>query len=234
MTEREFLAAEMALGLLEGEDLLAARGLMISDPDFAALVAGWDEKLAPLLDGIDPQDPPADLWARISQAIDAAPAGGAADGNVIALKRRLRRWQWATGLAALAASLFAVQVLSPQFAPAPPAPVAAPLVATFTLPSTDTRLGVTYLPDRGDLLVSANGLAGDGVHDHELWLVPPEGKTISLGLVTPDRSTRVHLPDDLAARLRAGAVLALTREPLGGSQGRKPGPIVATSKFSST
>jgi anti-sigma-K factor RskA len=124
--------------------------------------------------------------------------------------------------------------LAPLLAPRPVETPAAPLVASFTLPSAPARLGVTWLPAQRDLLVDAAGLPGDGVHDHELWLVPPEGKTISLGLVAPDKSVRLHLPEDLAARLRDGATLALTREPLGGSKGRPAGPIVATTKFSST
>jgi len=229
MTEHDFLAAELALGLLEGEELLAARGLLASDPAFAALVADWEARLAPLLDEIGPETPPANLWSRVLTQLDTPPT---ADAEVIALRQNVRRWQWTAGLSALAASLLAILTLPPLFAPKPPPAV--PLVAVFTLPSTQARLGVTYLPERGDLLVSAVGLAGDGVHDHELWLVPPDGKTISLGIVTPDQARRVRLRADLAAQLRNGATLALTREPLGGSQGRPAGPVVATTKFFST
>ncbi|WP_158241511.1 anti-sigma factor domain-containing protein [Novosphingobium sp. TH158] len=231
MTERELLAAELALGLLEGEELLTAHGLVASDGEFARLVEDWEHRLAPLLDTIDPVAPPTDVLQRVLAGIDRAPEAGT---EVIALRRKVRRLQWTAGLAALAAGVLAIVTLPPMFAPAPTAPAAAPLVASFALSGTELRLGVTYLPERGDLLINAAGLAGDGVHDHELWLVPPEGKTISLGIVAPDRSVRLHIPAELAARLRDGAVLALTREPLGGSQGRTPGPIVATSKFSST
>lgn len=229
MTERDFLAAELALGLLEGEELLAARGLAASDPSFADLVADWESKLAPLLDEIGALEPGSELWGKIAAALDAEPSGG----EVIELRRRLRRWQWSAGLSAAAALVLAV-LAGPILLTPRPADVPAPLVATFALPSTEVRLGLTYLPERGDMVVSAAGLAADGVHDHELWLVPPQGKTISLGVVVPGESRRVHLPEALAARLGEGVTLALTREPLGGSAGREPGPVVATTKFSST
>ncbi len=59
MTQTDTLAAEYALGLLEGEDLLRARGMVASDPDFAAAVARWERQLAPLLDEV-PAATPAD------------------------------------------------------------------------------------------------------------------------------------------------------------------------------
>jgi anti-sigma-K factor RskA len=229
MTERDALAAELALGLLEGSDLLAARGLVASDPAFAALVADWESKLAPLLDEVAPVEPGAALWPRIEAALASAP-----DSTVIALQRKVRRWQWAAGLsaaAALALTIFAAPVL---FAPKPVAVEAAPLVASFTLPSTEARLGLTYLPERAELVVTAAGLSADGVHDHELWLVPPAGATISLGVVAPGQAKRVRLPEALAKQLHDGSTLALTREPLGGSAGRPAGPIVATTKFFTT
>ncbi|MEJ6010531.1 anti-sigma factor [Novosphingobium aquae] len=231
MTERDYLAAELALGLLDGEELVAAHGLAASDADFARQVESWQQQLAPMLDTIGAQTPPEQLWDRIAAELSARPEGGA---QIAVLQRRLRTWQRAAAVSAIAACALALVVLSPILAPRPPETPEAPLVASFTLPSTPARLGVTWLPAQRDLLVDAAGLPGDGVHDHELWLVPPEGKTISLGLVAPDKSVRLHLPDDLAARLRDGATLALTREPLGGSQGRPAGPIVSTTKFSPT
>lgn len=228
MTERDALAAELALGLLEGADLLAARGLVASDPAFAAHVADWEAKLAPLLDEVAPVAPDPALWPRIEAALARAP-----DSTVVALQRKVRRWQWTAGLstaAALALAVFAAPVL---FAPKP-ASEAMPLVATITLPSTEARLGLTWMPERGDLMVSAVGLSADGVHDHELWLVEPSGKTMSLGMIHPGEAHRVHLPEHVAKQLRDGAVVALSREPLGGSAGRPAGPVVATSKFNST
>ncbi|MFM6830498.1 MAG: anti-sigma factor domain-containing protein, partial [Novosphingobium sp.] len=187
MTERDYLAAELALGLLDGEDLVTARGLAASDADFARQVEQWQQQLAPLLDTISHQTPPKHVWDRVVSQLAARPEDGA---QILVLQRRLRIWQRTAAVAAIAACALAVVTLAPLMAPRSPEAPAAPLVASFTLPSTPARLGVTWLPGQRDLLVDAAGLPGDGVHDHELWLVPPEGKTISLGLVAPDKSVR--------------------------------------------
>ena len=98
MTETEHLAAEHALGLLTGADLLAARGRVSTDPAFAAEVDAWDARLAPLLDEIAPVSPGADLWSRIDTAL------GQTGGEVVALRRSLRVWRAASAVAAAAAS----------------------------------------------------------------------------------------------------------------------------------
>ena len=71
LTGDELLAAELALGLLEGEDLLAARGRMARDAAFATLVVNWDERLAPLLDQISGVEPSTAVWPRIEREVDA-------------------------------------------------------------------------------------------------------------------------------------------------------------------
>ena len=57
MTSDELLAAEFVLGLLEGEDLLAARARAKSDAAFAEEIAIWQDRLAPLADTIAPRTP---------------------------------------------------------------------------------------------------------------------------------------------------------------------------------
>ena len=69
-------AAEYVLGLLEGEDLLAARGREASDPVHAACVAQWQAQLAPMFDGIDARTPPAEVWQRIEAALGGLDEGG--------------------------------------------------------------------------------------------------------------------------------------------------------------
>ncbi|MFN4114057.1 MAG: anti-sigma factor domain-containing protein [Sphingomonadaceae bacterium] len=229
MTEREQLAAEYALGLLEGEDLLAARGRMANDPDFAAAVAFWEVRLAPLLDEIAGAVPDETVWNRIAAEIEKMPGG-----ELVSLKARVRFWQRAAAGAAMAATgAIALLVLQPQTAPpVVPADAAGPLVASIPIGDTPLRLGVTYLPDRREMLVSASGLSADGVHDHELWLVPSEGELRSLGVVRPGEEARVQLTPELAGMIRDGIPMVLTREPLGGKPaGQSAGPVVAEGAF---
>lgn len=226
MSDPEILAAEYALGLLEGEELLAARARIARDPAFAEAVARWDARLAPLLDEIGGVQPPADLWARIEARLaDAHPTG-----EVVALRRSVRRWQWLTGISAAAAAMLAVfSVTFIAERQVDPAPDRSPLVASIPLSGTPLRLGLTYLPADGKLLVAADGLAADGVHDHQLWLISESGEPVSLGLVVPGKSTRVDLREDIADDLRHGSTIAISREPLGGSPDALPsGPVVAS------
>lgn len=242
--ERErVLAAEFSLGLLEGEELLAARGRMASDPDFAWRRQWWDDWFVPLTDDVAGAEPGAHVWDAINARITAQAASGAGEAsNVVLLdmERRVRRWQWTAGIAtaaaALALALFAaspgvdpVPDSAPRLAAGQPQP---PLMAS--IPVGDTlRLSVTFLPGTDEMLVSAAGFTADGVHDHELWLVPADGGTLqSLGVVVPGEARRVTLTQDVVDKMGDGVELVLTREPLGGKPaGVDAGPVVAQGAF---
>ncbi|KWV92562.1 anti-sigma factor domain-containing protein [Erythrobacter sp. AP23] len=236
MTSDETLAAEYALGLLEGEDLLAARAREVRDPAFAEEVARWQERLAPLADAIHPRMPREEVWQRIEAEL--ASDDGSAD--VVSLRRSLRRWQWAGGLSAAAAVALAFLALPQLTGPGEPAPdiATAPgsdaplLAANMPIEGTPLSLDFTYLPEKDSLLVGAVGLTADGVHDHEIWFVPEEGDLVSLGIVTPGKVVAHTVPEDVARALENGSQLVLTREPLGGKpEGVDAGPVVAEARF---
>lgn len=229
MTERELLAAEMALRLLSDEE----QALLERDPELAAMVAAWEARLAPMAEELPPVEPSPQTWQRIA----AAQRGAGNDndtGKIEALRARLRRWQ--LGSVAAAAAALVLGLLGAPLLERNPATVKAAPVLVASLPvgsDAGPRLGLTYLPQSGDLVVEAAGVAGDGVHDHELWLVVPDAKPVSMGVVQPGRQSRVHLTPELASRIDAGLGVVLTREPLGGApQGGSAGPVVATGKFS--
>ena len=60
--ERDALAAELVLGLLEGQARADALRLSLSDPAFAAEVAAWEAKLAPLHGEWTDAEPGAAVW----------------------------------------------------------------------------------------------------------------------------------------------------------------------------
>lgn len=244
MNERDddVLAGEYALGLLEGEELLAARGKEATDPEFEARKAWWERQLAPLLDQIAGMEPSADLWSRIEAQLYAETTSQGA--NVIDLTARLRRWQWTAGItSAAAAVMVAVMVFAPGSGPttssiAPPSEQiasAGPMVAQMPIGESGVRLNVTYLPDSDQLLVGAIDFAPDSeTNDHELWLVLPDGSGVeSLGLITPGEVVRRDLSEIAADNLGDGAQILLSQEPLGGKpEGADPGPILAQGEFS--
>lgn len=239
------IAAEWSLGLLEGEELLAARGKYATDPDFAWRKEWWDDWFAPLSDAMPGAEPGAHVWHGIAARVAAAQQATTPDGlhaspatNVVELQARVRRWQWAAGLSSMAAAVALALFLSSPFggpvAPRVDVAVAeAPLAATVPIGETGLRLDVTYVPEARRMVVGAIGLTADGVHDHELWLVPADGSALqSLGVVKPGEVRSMALPESVTAKLGDGASLVLTREPIGGKpEGKDAGPVVAKGAF---
>lgn len=238
------IAAEWALGLLEGEELLAARGKYATDPAFAWRKEWWDDWFAPLTDAIPGAEPGEHVWDGIAARIAAQQAAAATPSSpeapaatVVALEARVRRWQWVAGISSMAAAVALALFLSSPLGSPVAAPVqvaaAAPMVATVPIGETGLRLDVTYIPESDKMLVAAIGLTADGVHDHELWLVPADGSELqSLGVVAPGEVRSMTLPAAVTAKLGDGASLVLTREPIGGKpEGVDAGPVVAKGAF---
>ena len=241
------IAAEWALGLLEGEELLAARGKYATDPAFAWRKEWWDDWFAPLTDAVPGAEPGEYVWQGIAARIAAPQENGAIASkaenpaaNVVALQAKVRRWQWVAGLSSMAAVVALALLgsmpmrLVPDAAPVEVA-AAAPLVATVPIGETGLRLDVTYIPKSEQMVIAAIGLTPDGVHDHELWLVRDKGEApLSLGVVAAGEVRSMAVPGDVVAGLHQGARLVLTREPIGGKPaGKDAGPVVAEGAFSS-
>ena len=151
----------------------------------------------------------------------------------------MQRWKWTAALASAAAAIaLAFLALPSSQAPVAPVPVdqaPAPLVASIASGETPLRLGVTFMPERSEMLVSAADLTADGVHDHELWLVVAEGDLQSLGVIVPGEHRRMPLAPEIGRHIADGAELLLTREPIGGKpDGQEAGPVVAQGRFTST
>lgn len=225
LTPDQNLAAEYALGLLEGEELLMARGRLAREPEFANEVAFWEQRLAPMMDEVGGAEPSPELLQRIMDETREEPGNSV----VVSLQRKVQLWQRvAAGSAVAALAALSLFVLTPSQVVEPPQS-GTPLVASIPIADTPLRLGVTYLPGSEELLVSASGLSADGVHDHELWLVPDDGSPLqSLGVVVPGEERRIDLPDEITSNINNGVGLVLTREPIGGKpEGQAAGPVVA-------
>lgn len=231
--ERDLLAAEYALGLVEGAELVDARRLAASDDEFARAVAAWEERLAPLVEEVRSVEPGDRVWEAIQRAIAAAPAAGT---NVVDLRKRLRVWRGAAvGMTAIAASLALVVGYQstredPKIVqPAARAPV---LIASLASGDEEAALSVAYDAEQANLLVTPARLTGAPGHDHELWIIPEGGAPVSLGIVRPGPAQRVPVPPQVAPHFQANASIALSREPAGGSPtGQPTGPVVAAGEL---
>lgn len=223
--DRDWLAAERALGLLDGDSLAEARRLEAADRAFAGEVARWSMRFAPLLDEVAPAEPPARLFAAIERRL-------APNDNVVTLRQRLRRWQVASGgLTALAASLGLALLLQPHaLTPVVPPPTTrAPMVAM--LEGGPNHLVATWNGDSNLMVVPAIVAAADRRHSHQLWMIPRDGKPRSMG-VMPEGPMHLTVRPETAIMLAEGATIAVSLEPMGGSPtGLPTGPVIASGKL---
>lgn len=243
------VAAEYALGLLEGEELLTARGRAANDSEFAWRKEWWDNWFAPLSDDVGGAEPGPEVWDRIEARLTAesgaeviAAPSAASNDNVAQLESRVRRWQWTAGVTSAAAAIaLTVLVFAPGSTPPVEAPtqiandsqLPAPLYASIPIDGTQLSLSVTYLPDHREIMIGAEGLEADGVHGHDLWHVFPDGRTDWVGRVKPGGVARFPLPGVVTKHFEDGSQLILTREPIGGKpEGEDAGPVVAEGAFS--
>ena len=232
MNERELLAAEHALGLLEGEALLEARGMVASDVEFARSVEAWEQRLAPMLDEIGEATPPAALWNRIRSALAEVDVQ---EGNVIALRRRLGFWKGlsaaATAIAASLALVVAYQVTRPPPAPVAPAAQAPVMVASLMSEDKTMILSAAFRSEDNSLMLMPGEMAPAPGRSHELWIIPADGTPRSLGLVGAGEE-RMAVDPAMAPHFADAATLAVSVEPEGGSPGDVPtGPVIATGQL---
>ncbi|WP_010184459.1 anti-sigma factor [Sphingomonas sp. PAMC 26605] len=227
-------AGEFALGLLEGEARTAAMRRVLAEPAFARAVEQWRLRLAQLFD-LWPAMPAPDLFARIERSIHGA---GAARVAALPGRQPSKLWPGIAALSSLAAAALLVILFTrplavpPPLPEAPATPLAADtgptLVASISPTAKGAPVTVVYDARIGSLRLTAANLA-DAKRVAELWVIPVGGTPHSLGLLETHGGTALTLSTANRARIAAGATLAVSLEPLGGSTtGLPTGPVVAT------
>jgi anti-sigma-K factor RskA len=230
----DMTAAELALGLLDGEERSVALRRLLVDRAFAAEVETWRGHLAQLFD-LWPEVPVSgDVFGRVERSLDWPMA-------TVLPTPAPRRWVWPamTGLSSLAAAGLLLVLVT---RPAPPVPNAARPVATAPAPATMLVAAIApskggapvtaiYDPGSGGIRVTAQAM-GDAQRSAELWVIAGDGVPHSLGLL-PAGGGSLPVNNANRARLAAGATLAVSLEPIGGSPtGLPTGPVVATGALS--
>lgn len=223
------MAAELALGVLEGEERAEALRLSLSNPAFAAMVAKWQGRLDPLGEAFE-EVPPPDLW----RAIDAQLDGEAQRRPDVSM---LRLWQGIAAVSgALAAGFAAIMVLGPatlRETSVPVVPSSPTRVVIAQLSGSDGTLLAASIGPQGQYLdIRAVALPKSGLTP-ELWVIPGDGVPRSLGLIAGSGTTKVKLPDNLRPFIVDGAVLAVSLElPEGAPHTAPSSTPIATGKIS--
>ena len=213
MPERSAMAAELALGLLEGTERAAALRLMLADPGFAAEVEGWRARLAPLYDGYADVEPPQGLMDRIDQAIDAEAATDRM-GLYTPLPAPQRRWKVATFAASALAAVLALALVWPSPQNPGSAPQDSPdvAVAQLTGPIDGLLLTARYDSSTAEMLVRVEGMPVTET-EPELWIVPADGQPRRLGRLMRGGVTRIAIPEGHRQFIDQVSELILTMEP---------------------
>ena len=235
--DRDLLAAEYVLGTLDADERASVAARLPADAGLAGAVAAWEDRLAPLAAASPDLAPPAALRDAVMARLfgpDLAPATAPAVVDLAAaLRRRLRRWQAATGGFGLLAAALLGWVALREIRPAAPErprftavlqrePGAPAIVLDIDLAAR--RLTVT------PLLASAP----EG-HAYELWIIDPAlGAPRSLGLLAA-RADATETLTGYDPAVLAGATYAVTVEVSGGSPtGRPTAAPILTGKLAST
>lgn len=218
------LAAELALGLLEGDEAQQAVARLAQDPALALRVRDWQELLAGMAADLTPVMPPARARQRIREQLGhiAPPLSQVPDA-------RIRWWQRPLGLLGAMVAVAALAIV-----------IAWPMLRGLDTPgyqaemvSQDASMRVmAWLEGRKLEIAMQQGQPAQG-RDLQVWWVKPDGSApVSLGLVPRQGMMRMELPAGIV--MAQGVRIAVSDEPQGGSAtGQATGPIVAIAPLTS-
>ncbi|MXO89399.1 anti-sigma factor [Pontixanthobacter aquaemixtae] len=215
LSEDDFLTAgELALGVLEGEELTAAQRMQLSSPPLADAVTWWKHTLAATSETAGSYYPSEGLLSAVHARLDLLEHGEAGSLPVLHGPRTASRWSigLATfGLTAAAAAL--VLFLATPAVEAPVQTVPAPqLIAQVADETSGRKIASIIDSAQGKITVTTSGLDAEAGKTAELWVVPAEGAPRSLGYLPAEGSITRDLTDSETAMLVEGASLAVTFE----------------------
>lgn len=220
MPDDELLAAEYALGVLASAERATAAERIAREPAFAALVAAWEERLAPWAGEIDEVAPSPHVWDSIASALPAPTKQRTGLWQSLAFWRGLALASGALAAVCLGALIYLGTLSQPS-----------PLVATID-GGGHHHFVATVDPGTGTIAVVPASFAAVPAKAPQLWLIPSDGKPRPLGLLRADRTVTIAIPRALIPHTTRDAVLAVSLEPPGGSPtGQPTGPVIATGKL---
>lgn len=214
------LACEHVLRLLDPAEAAACAVREDRDAAFAALVTRWRADFAAFDADFVPVMPPAALGARIEARLFGAPPSAWSR-----LWNSAGLWRGVAAAAVIAAVYLGT--LTPPPPATPPGEAPARLVSALASVNSEVELLAFFEPQAA--VLSINRVAGDAPPGRvlELWVIQ-DSQPYSLGVLPDVERARVPLTSEQAARISAGATLAISSEPPGGSPDPAPsGDVLA-------
>ena len=220
-------AGEHALGVLEGEELSAARRAMLADGDFADAVEWGTYRLGTMAEATSPFAVSAAVWRGIEARIDAIEASDRSAAASLA-DRRMSRSSVAALFAgaAMAVASLVLFLATPRVSEAPdqsPSSQAGPqLIAQLQDEDASRKLAGVIDMAGNRLALNVSGLEAESGKTPELWVIPAGGAPVSLGAIPGSGAFDRALTPEEVRLLVAGSTLAVTFEDDDGQRHETP------------
>lgn len=221
--ELQQLASEYVLGTLSAERRRQVESELPRNPELQAAVHYWEDRLLPLTELVEPEEPSTRLWPRIEHSLGfTRTAAPAEQENALARWwNNLNFWRALSAGGFVAASVMAVMLNTQQAAPAPQFMIvlAAPQdMSPGWIMQADSANSIQLIPLHTTEVPQQKSL--------QLW-TKADGwdGPVSLGLVKPGQAVRVPL--EKLPPLEPNQLFEITLEPYEGSPINRPtGPIL--------
>lgn len=224
---RDALAAEYALGTLQGRARRRFERSLKDDPRLRQTVTLWQERLAPLDALVEPIEPPARVWRAIQARVERD-AGRRVAAQPRGFWASLGLWRGIALASTAAAFALAVSLTVSTMKPGPTETMVvvmqdAQATPAITVSWPTAQRGATTL--RVQVVGHPQMASGTS---WELWMLPSaDQKPVSLGLIGTEPTQELSIPAQLAPTINGALGLAMSVEPKGGSPtGQPTGPVI--------
>jgi anti-sigma-K factor RskA len=214
-------AAEYVLGTLDAPGRVAIAARRTREPRLDAAIRDWERRLAPLDAQTPAVAPPPGLFPAIEQRIAALTGKSASGAEVVALRRRVARWKWATAVtSALAACLALAVVFRDAILP----PAAQTYVAVFNKEDAAPSFVMSIDLASRQLTIRPVGAPREPGKTYQLWIAAEQFGNVprSLGLMDDGGTITRHDLTVYDRGLLQNATFGVSLEPAGGSPTGRP------------
>ncbi|WP_085637249.1 MULTISPECIES: anti-sigma factor domain-containing protein [unclassified Pseudomonas] len=208
---RRALAADYAIGLMPPTACRRFEQLLLEDSELRAELAQWQDSLMSLTEPLTEQPVPDRVWREIKARIDP-------QTPQLPVTRPFRSWLRVTIAACSLVAAIALGVIYNHDE----------VRYGATLRSADAQSWMSIEAHENYLKIKTLALAKiEKNRSLEMWVIPSDGKPVSLGVVPPGGDGEIKLGSAQKALIGESITLAISLEPEGGSPtGRPTGPVL--------
>lgn len=221
--DNDIRAAEYVLSLMDPDEANRFEIELQTDPDLRSHVEAWQENFASMAAAeIQDVPPPKNALQRLQSDLFG-------EEPILPWYRRLKIFEFAIGGAMAALVLLVSMQLGWLEQTDTPR-----LQAQIGAAGAPVQLVATVSAELGLIKLRKSGTPPEG-RAFELWVIAGDGPPQSLGVIPEPEVSVLSIPDALLPVVVAGAVFAITDEPLGGSPSGLPtGAVLGTAVLAQT